>query len=234
MISILIPSLNEGKVLPRLLKSIRRQNYPNEVILADANSVDKTVEIAKKFNVKVVKGGIPSVGRNSAAKNAKGDIFLFLDADTKLVRGFLKKNIEEFNEKNLDVAICLQKFFKKSASYRFAAAYHNMSFNLLENIYPVGTGYCIFVRKNYWKKVKGFNEKVNVLEDVDFVQRCIKAGANYGIIKSKPIVVDSRRYEKEGFANLTKYYAKLLIDQIKNGPAKIGKWKYDFGEWYKE
>ncbi len=84
-VSIIIPAKNEEKYLPRLLESIKKQTtQPYEIIVADAGSTDRTVEVAKKYGAKVIKGGIPQVGRNNGAKQAKTDIIVFLDADVIL------------------------------------------------------------------------------------------------------------------------------------------------------
>ena len=92
-ISIIIPTLNEEKFLPKLLNSIKEQNYKNyEIIVSDANSKDKTIEIAKRFNVKIVQGGKPAVGRNNGAKFSVGDYLLFLDADVILPKNFLENS----------------------------------------------------------------------------------------------------------------------------------------------
>lgn len=67
-ISIIVPTKNEERYLPGLLKSIKKQTVqPYEIIVADAGSTDRTVEIAKKYGAKVIKGGIPQVGRNKGA-----------------------------------------------------------------------------------------------------------------------------------------------------------------------
>ena len=106
MLSIIIPTKNEEHYLPLLLNSIKRQKYsgPMELIVADAGSTDKTVAIAKKFGAKVVKGGHPGVGRNAGAKVAKGELFLFLDADVVLPPGFLKRNLAEFKRRESKTA----------------------------------------------------------------------------------------------------------------------------------
>ncbi len=77
MISIIIPTLNEEKYLPKLLRSIKEQDFKEEleIIVADANSEDKTREIAKKFSCKIVEGGLPAKARNEGAKIAKGRFF---------------------------------------------------------------------------------------------------------------------------------------------------------------
>lgn len=105
-ISIIIPTYNEEEFLPDLLKSIKRQDFKDlEVIIADANSTDKTVEIAKSYMCKVVPGGLPAVGRNNGAKVAKGEILLFLDADSVLTNNYITSTIEEFELHNLGIAI---------------------------------------------------------------------------------------------------------------------------------
>jgi len=83
MLSIIIPTLNEEKYLPFLLSSIKEQNFKDyEIILSDAGSEDRTIEIAKSYGCRVVKGGLPAKGRNQGARAAAGDLLLFLDSDT--------------------------------------------------------------------------------------------------------------------------------------------------------
>lgn len=99
LLSIVIPAKNEEKYLPVLLKSIKWQNFPKsdcEIIVADNHSTDRTRDIAKKYNCRITKGGLPGRGRNLGAKAAKGEILLFLDADTKLPeKNFLKNALAE-------------------------------------------------------------------------------------------------------------------------------------------
>src|SRR3989344_4462300 len=105
MISIIIPTFNEEKYLPKLLNCIKNQTYKDyEIIIADANSKDKTKAIAKKYGCKTVRGGLPAVGRNNGAKAAKGDILLFLDADSLIEKDFLKNCLGDIQKRNLDVA----------------------------------------------------------------------------------------------------------------------------------
>ena len=77
--SIIIPTYNEEEYLPVLLESIKKQDFDDyEVIVADANSTDRTREIAEEYGCIVVDGGLPGVGRNNGARVAKGEYLLFL------------------------------------------------------------------------------------------------------------------------------------------------------------
>ena len=85
MLSIVIPTFNEEKFLPHLLKSLKEQTFKDfEIIVADNNSTDATRSVAINVGAKVVKGGLPARGRNNGAKVARGEWLLFLDADVIL------------------------------------------------------------------------------------------------------------------------------------------------------
>src|SRR2546423_6384692 len=91
-LTIVIPAKNEAKLIPRLLTSLTNQDYSKmsntRVLVADANSTDGTPEIVLSFrdrlNVSVIRGGMPSVGRNRGAAQAESEYVLFLDADIEL------------------------------------------------------------------------------------------------------------------------------------------------------
>ncbi len=57
-LSIIIPTYNEEEYLPKLLYSIKEQNFKDyEIIVADAGSIDKTKEIAESYGCKVIMVG---------------------------------------------------------------------------------------------------------------------------------------------------------------------------------
>lgn len=85
-ISIVIPTLNEERNLPIVLREIKdffkERGYNYEIIVVDGYSQDRTVEIAKKFGCKVI---YDKLGKGSAIlkglKAAKGEIIITIDAD---------------------------------------------------------------------------------------------------------------------------------------------------------
>tara|TARA_E500000331_G_C17060823_1_gene628119 strand:+ start:45 stop:728 length:684 start_codon:yes stop_codon:yes gene_type:complete len=86
-ITIIIPTLNEFESLDVLLKEIQSLNFQNildEVIVVDANSTDGTLDVAKKYNCKVINQS--KVGGYGAAiiegiKNSKSFYSVILDGD---------------------------------------------------------------------------------------------------------------------------------------------------------
>jgi glycosyltransferase involved in cell wall biosynthesis len=106
MISCIVTTRNEEKVIGALLESIKSQSYKDiEIVLVDNNSEDKTKKIARKFGARVFnKGPERSVQRNFGVSKASGKYLLILDADMELSPGVVKdcvKTIEKSKHKGL-------------------------------------------------------------------------------------------------------------------------------------
>ena len=198
MISIIIPTYNEERYLPRLLNCIKKQSYKDyEIIVADANSRDKTRLIAKKYGCRIVKGGIPSVGRNNGAKMAKGDIVVFLDADTQLDKNFIQNAMTEAKKRNFSIASCHLMPLSENIIDKIFFNIFNIWASAMQFFYPNASGAMILCKREIYKKVGGFDETIKFAEDMDYVKRCAKIG-KFGILKSVAINVSMRRFEKEG------------------------------------
>jgi len=91
-LSVIIPARNEAYNLPFLLESLQKQSrLPDEIIVADDDSTDQTAAVAQSFGVRVLalrdkpEGWLgKSWACQQGAENARGDIYLFLDADVTL------------------------------------------------------------------------------------------------------------------------------------------------------
>lgn len=101
MISIIIPMYNEQRYIARCLESLKWQTYKDfEIILIDDGSKDNTVEIAKwyhkDFDLTILqqKNSGPGKARNRWAKEAKGDILIFVDADMFFDKNYIKHLIQ--------------------------------------------------------------------------------------------------------------------------------------------
>lgn len=230
MISIIIPTYNEENFLPKLLQSIRKQKYKNkEVIVADANSTDMTRAIAEEFGAKVVEGGPVAEGRNNGAKKAKGDIFLFLDADVVLPDAyFLESIIKEFERKKLSIATCLPVPISSSKIDRAFHNFFNVYTGLLEAIMPHTPGFCILARREIHEAINGFDEKIKLAEDHDYAQRAVELG-KFGILRSKKIPVSVRRFEKDGRFKIAAKYIFCELHMLTLGSVKSDIFKYKFG-----
>src|SRR5688572_8887700 len=98
MISIIIPTYNEESVLKKCLESLSLQTYKSfEIIIVDDGSSDNTKNIVESLksqisnlNFLTQKHGGAGAARNLGAKEAKGTILVFVDADMTFDKDFLK------------------------------------------------------------------------------------------------------------------------------------------------
>jgi glycosyltransferase involved in cell wall biosynthesis len=99
-VSVVIPTRNNVDVLDECLKSLRNQDYPKqryEIIIADDHSTDRTVNIAKKYKVKIVESdGPPGKQRNAGIAAAKGEIIGLTDSDCKVKMDWILFAVNHF------------------------------------------------------------------------------------------------------------------------------------------
>lgn len=231
ILSVVIPTKNEERFLPNLLRSLRRQSFQDfEVIVADAGSSDRTRLIAKKFGAKVVDGGLPGVGRNRGAKVAKGDLLLFLDSDVVLPFDFLEKNVALFKERDLDIATTTLRPISSRFDDKVIHAAWNAGYKVIKNLKPACCGFHIFVRKGLFSASKGFDERVVWAEDAEFVSRVCSYGARFDILPV-PVFVSVRRLEKEGRVRfLSKSLYGVAVTLLK-GPIKREIFEYEWASY---
>jgi glycosyltransferase involved in cell wall biosynthesis len=236
--SIIIPTLNEEKLLPQLLKQLtegdKKEEYQYEIIISDGKSSDKTIEIALEFAdiVIVHSGNSPqniAEGRNKGAEIAEGDVLIFLNGDVILssVDDFFSFLNNKFygNEEYLAMTTFV-KVFKEEELLKdklFHWAYNNY-FRLLNNIgMGMGRGECQIVRKSIFDEVNGYNCKMAAGEDFDLFKRIRKRGLT--LFTNKLIVYESpRRFRKLGYSAVTWTW-------IKNGFSVVIKNRSLSKEW---
>lgn len=197
-ISIIIPTKNEAELLPRLLESIKIQDFNDyEIIVADAASTDLTRDIAKDFGALVVDGGMPGVGRNAGAKAASGEFLVFLDADVVIPEHFLKNLYNEMQDRYLDVATCAIKPISDIQLDRIIHKLINLTVLANLRVDPKAFGFCIFITRRLFNRIGGFDETIKFAEDSDLVKRASEHRP-LRYINSTFVNVSVRRFEKEG------------------------------------
>lgn len=228
-ISIIIPTFNEERFLPDLLKSIKSQTVsPQEILIVDAFSIDQTREVAKTFGCKIIKGGLPAKARNNGAKLASEKILLFLDADVVLPPAFLERTITEMHERKLDIASCFVTPRSSLKVDRFLHQFANQYMRFTQKFYPHIPGFCIFVKRDIHQKVNGFDETLVLSEDQDYVRRVKKVG-KFGYLKSYKIPVSVRRFAEDGRLKVALKYIAIELHLIFLGKIKSNIFNYKFG-----
>lgn len=234
MLSIITPALNEEQYLSLLLESIKKQKFKDyEVILADAGSNDKTIEIAKKYGCKIISGGLPAKGRNEGAKIAKGDLLLFLDADVILPNeNFLGEAIKSFQGGGFGAAT-FPFLYIGGGIDKFFSRFYNFWVVLTRSFLPHALGAFIMVKKDIHQKINGFDESVIFCEDVHYVGKAGKV-AKYGLLKIQPALISNRRFRQDGDIKSCIKYILAELHIIFLGPIRSDIFKYRFGHYKEE
>ena len=210
-VSIVIPALNEERLLAGLLSDLAAQSrLPDEVLVVDAGSRDGTVAVAERFPfVEVLRSTPPvAVGRNAGGRRARGDVIVFLDADVRLPETFLEGFLAGFERRGYDIACPL---YYPHDSTRAVERFHDV-FNVVmratQNLSPSGAGTCVAVRGALFQDSAGFDPSYK-FDDIELIRRLSK-GRRFGIVEEKALVSD-RRFREQGFARLMAQYAFMAL-----------------------
>jgi len=227
--SVIIPTLNEEKYLPKLLNDLLKQTKKDfEVIVVDGNSRDKTKEVTTKFNnildIKFINHNKRNVAsqRNFGASNVQGKYLVFLDADARIKASFLKKASKKIIKGKGLVFIPFLIPEKRFKEYQILFDLFNLMTEFSQNLNKrFSLGGSMIIEKDFFLLISGFNEKLFVAEDHELIQRIAKWGVRPKFLHNTKVTVCLRRIEKEGWLkSFYKYFLstthRLFIGEIKD------------------
>ena len=170
------------------------------VLVADANSTDGTPEIVVGFrdrlNVSVIRGGMPSVGRNRGAGLADTQYVLFLDADIELADpSLLRRCVERAQSRKLHCVTT--NIVCKDGSWMDQVFYGvNDCFQYLSYLHrPFATGmFMLFDRKKFWE-LGGFHEQIHFGEDYKLSQQVEQK--RFAVVRGG-VFTTNRRFKRMG------------------------------------
>jgi len=236
--SIIIPTLNEEKRLPKLLNQLNdkalRNRYQYEIIISDGGSSDGTLEIAQNSADRIIMKqdhGSQNIaaGRNIGAKSAIGEILIFLNGDVVfhdalyffeyLEKRFINSDYLAFT---CDVWIYPEE---ETISDKIYHTLYNNYFWILNYVgVGMGRGECQVIRKDVFVKVGGYNEECAAGEDFELFKRIRKLGK---ILFSKKVYVceSPRRFRRFGYAKVTLSWIVNSFSVIFKNRSMHSKWE---------
>lgn len=238
--AVVIPTLNEEKYIGGLLDSIARQTVqPKQIAIVDAFSRDKTIEQIEKFKKKLPQlkfYQIPkytiSRQRNFGAGQTSTSHILFLDADTVLVdTDTLEKYFAEVEEKDPGLALAgnypLSDHWKDKVIFQAA----NLGTKAVRDFYPLAVAINLYIKRDIFDLLGGFDEKIKLGEDCELVQRYAKDGFKYIVLEKPRVFTSVRRFRKEGrigyvIKSINSLIGAELFGHQKNPVVK----EYEFGK----
>lgn len=240
-LAIVIPTLNEERFIGRLLDSITRQTViPKEVVVVDACSEDKTIFEIKKRQAKFSRlryFKIPRYTvarqRNFGAAKTTASHLLFLDADVVLAQSNLLENyFKELLARKPDVAAATTVPDSSYWKDRLYFQAEDLLFKLSKHFYQVITARNLYIRRNIFDQVGGFDEKVAVGEDSQLVNKVVRSNGKLIFLESVRVHTSPRRVEQEG---RRRYALKMLLFglQIMLRGYRKSRVNYEFGNFTK-
>jgi len=204
-LSIIVPVLNEARLLRPFIAHLRERAPEAEIMVADGGSSDGTADLATSFcDQLVVSKRNRAVQMNAGARAAHGDILWFVHVDAEVPWGCL----EEI-ERIMDDPNVAGGFFRirlpQAFIYRLTDNFAHYA-GLLLRMRCGDHG--IFCRRTAFLDIGGFPE-VPLMEDVEFFRQLRRHGRM--VYSGKRIMASPRRYETIGRVRLTLAYGFIAM-----------------------
>jgi len=193
-ISFITTIFNEEKTITSLLTSLVKQTKkPDEIIIVDAGSQDKTIERIENFQklnpflkitLLIKKGANRSQGRNLAIKKAKNEIIAISDAGCELDKNWLKNITYPFKDISVEV---VAGYYQAKAKNIFEECVAPYALIMPDQVNPskfLPASRSMAIRKNVWKKFVGFPEKLSDNEDFVFANTLKKGKVKIVFVKN--------------------------------------------------
>lgn len=240
-LSIIIPTLNEEKYLPKLLDSIAMQNFRGklQIIVVDGSSTDQTIQIAQDYKDKLdllILRTPADIGlqKNKGVEKAKYESLLFIDADMILPKNVLNKFTKNIDPKEKSIQ---NIFFLPT---REGPIHHYMWFFTVHLLLAISllikpvifSGGFMFTTKTNHKEIDGFKEGAIAAEDIDYGERSIKNGAKFRFHFDCFVYNSTRRAQLMGLLPMNWFYLRGLLYYGMHGVlCDKKKFNYPYGQY---
>lgn len=203
-VSIVIPVLNEAELIAGAVAAALA-TAPLEVIVADGGSSDDTARLALAAGAKVVAAPRGRARQqNAGARASRGDVLLFLHADTRLAAEGVRQIEQALAGAHCDCGAFRQVIEADGLLYRLLE--RGNAWRASQRGLPYGDQ-GIFVRRRLFEELGGFPE-LQLMEDVFLMRRLRSRGCP--VLLPGPLYVSARRWQRHGVIGQTALNWMLL------------------------
>jgi GT2 family glycosyltransferase len=227
MLSFIVPAHNEELELPRSLAAIRAAatevGQPYELIVVDDSSTDATAGIARKFGAHVIPVQCRHIAaaRNAGAGAAEGDIFFFVDADTRIATSHLRGALLALEAGCSGGSALLEM----DGPVPFSSRIFLKIFSVLYFTGNLGAGAFLFTRAATFRAAGGFDEQYFAGEET-YLSITLKKFGRFRILR-EPVITSGRKVRIHGTAGVLWTFLGIVL----SGPRALrSRGKLDL--WY--
>ncbi|RBP35708.1 glycosyl transferase family 2 [Roseimicrobium gellanilyticum] len=185
MLSIIIPAHNEelllGRTLDALLSAGFKIDHPHEIIVVDDASTDRTAAIAEDRGVRVVHVNHRQIAatRNAGAREARGDMLLFVDADTIVNDTVLRAAIDAMSHGAVGGGC---RFYFEGRLPLYGRIMQSLAMPLY-GLAKLASGCFLFCKRDAFEAVGGFDEKLFAAEEA-YLSRALHKQGKFVILRA--------------------------------------------------
>lgn len=222
IISVLIPAINEQQHIGRAIRSAMNcDDGEVEIIVVDGGSEDATVRIARECGAIVVQAARGRAKQmNVGAAAARGEILLFLHADSSLPPDFATQVRRTLISPMAIAGAFALQIEPSSPLMQFYAATTNLRSRLMR--VPYGDQ-AIFLTKATFDRAGGYPD-LPIMEDLELVRRLQRMGRI--CIANSPVVTSARRWHQHGFVKTSLLNQFLILAHLAGVcPDSLYRWR---------
>jgi len=180
-VSVIVPAYNAEDTIGQCLEALDEQTHPpDEVIVVDDGSTDRTVDVSKEFGARVVSqpNSGPAGARNRGAAMARGEILLFTDADCEPTPDWVEKMVTAFKDPEVVGAKGAYETRQRSLLARFVQLEYEDKCDQMQDVETIDfvDTYSAGYRRGVFRSVGGFDGSFRVDEDQELSFRLAKRG----------------------------------------------------------
>ena len=216
--SVIIPAYDEEVLLPETIRCLRKgmdamPAADGEIIVVDNNSRDHTASVARSAGARVVFEPVNQISRarNAGAREAKGEYFLFVDADTRVPSRLLTQALAAMKAEKVGAGGSTLHF-DSDVPEGVSSAHLIERWNCISRTFRLAAGSFLFCLREAFESVGGFSGKVFAGEEI-FLSIALKRWCrcndrDFRILDEFPVVTSSR---KLAWYSKRRLYAVILL-----------------------
>jgi glycosyltransferase involved in cell wall biosynthesis len=212
MISFIVPAYNEEAWIARCLTAIgeamKAVDVPHEIIVVDDASTDATSSIAARHDVRLISVSHRQISatRNAGARDARGEVFFFVDADTLVNAEVVQSALNAIEQGALGGG-CVPRFDGELPLW--ARLFYPLMIFTARRILKQTGGACLFCTRNGFDKTGGFSEAHYAAEE-DVWVKALKRHGRFVVLR-EPVLTSGRNLRSQSIWTIGRLFVRLAL-----------------------